>query len=192
MGNTAITTVMDRLIDAENAMVSGKTRAQIERELAKKWGISRRRASDYIRHAYARWEAEGVASREEKRAQLRAALWADRRVALSKKRSVVDNQGNPHEFDDPDVRSSLSALDMLAKLDALMDQPEASGPQGEWHDRALVVLHKHYFGNAPQELAEGERDAIDATPKLRPESPTDAPRGGEYARGEHKSGGSRQ
>lgn len=139
-----------RIEETEDLLATGTPPRRVAGVLARKWGVGRRAAMEYVYAVHARWARDGQQDRERKRDQLRAMMLRTYQLAMERQRAVVVNTGDFMQkiemVTDPDFRTSATLLDLMGRFDGLMEQQEASGavtPQA-----LLVALHNHYYGDA--------------------------------------------
>lgn len=92
--------------------------------LSRKWGISRRRAQDYVTGVVNRLVRNDGVPIEQKKAIARETLMHIMRVALSHKRALVvgDGGGEAHVelWEEPNEVAALKAAELQMKLDGLL------------------------------------------------------------------------
>ena len=124
----AVSLVVPRTIElkeyTEDLLASGLTPKRAASELVKKKGMSRRQAQRYVNTVYLEWaqEAQREGSRDDKRSQIRASLWHLYQLAIQREAVTIQGEFYPN----PDIRGAATALETLCRLDALLEQPNAS------------------------------------------------------------------
>lgn len=136
-----------RIDEVEEVLLTGVSTARATGLVARKFGIGRRQANEYVRAALQRWRDESTGdARDEKRALIRETLWEILQKAKDRTGVTVDGEGVVHTYDDPDANGAVRALELLCRLDGLLEQPDTSGQP------SLTVAEKVYqvyFGTAP-------------------------------------------
>lgn len=135
--------VLVRLEDAEQLIVEHVSPRKAARAVRDKYGISLRRANEDVRRVLKAWEVEGLKGdhRERKRARMRRALEDLVERATGRKGVYVNKKGETVEYDSPDIGGAVKAIELLCRLDGLLDQPESS-PAAE--QNIFVMLQQHY------------------------------------------------
>jgi len=158
-----IAATIARIEECEDMLAAGTRPRRVATALSSRWGIGRVQAQEYVNAVIMRWKREGATEdRETKRARMRAQIERTYLRSMSHKRAITvgDGGGEQHVelFDEPNFNAALQALELICKLDGLMEQQEASGsvtPQA-----LLVALHNHYYGDAgPPEVTARVIDA---------------------------------
>lgn len=119
--------VVDRI---EGLLASGLREDQVRREL----GLTRRRGYRLITLIRQRWAREGaVRTRTERRDELRVLIRETYRRAMARTRGVPVGVGfglsKLEHIADPDLGSAIKALELLARFDGLLEQPDTSSPE---------------------------------------------------------------
>jgi len=151
------TDVLERLAATEELYAGGRTYRQVVRELRRQ-GLSQRRAQRYAAAVPKLWSVEaGHRDREDRRAWVRAQAEAGIQRAIGRTRSWVNKHGDIGEHPDPDERAVGVYLELLCRLDGLLDQPGVPDADRWGQGEVLRHLHLHYYGVEPP-----ARDVIDA------------------------------
>ena len=150
-----------RIDEVEEMMSSGIQTRRVAPLVARKFGITRRHAQRYVRAVIERWKAESAATRDEKRAQIEATLWALYRAAMRRKsvhiqRVGADEPDRVIERPDPDIRGGHDALKTIGMMHGLIG-PDIKIEQGPTTVNVLVMdaLQKA-FGYTPPEAIESD------------------------------------
>lgn len=150
-----------RILAAQRLLATGRSERRARAELAKAEGLGYRQAARYVRAAQQLWAIEmQSAADDEARAQHRAEAEATLQEAIARgfdrESMALDKDGCEHFYDDPDLRTVVTATETLAKLRGLI------GPSV--NDNRSV--HVHLGGENPRahligmltELYLGSRD----------------------------------
>lgn len=117
----------ERVLDAEQHLVRLRSSRRVEAALSKKYGVTRRTVRRWVKQVRDRWaeeaEGEGEELRMERRTNYRATLNEVIAQAMNRTRTVKDGDGTKR-VPDPDLRSALSAIEQLRRLDGV-DAAEA-------------------------------------------------------------------
>lgn len=153
---TRLAVTMQRLDECEDILASGLSPRRTAGEIARRWGIGRRQAQEYVNAVQVRWATETAnLDRDARRASMLARIRHTYRVAMERKRGIVYSLGDwkqdVKEVPDPDLRSAGNMLELECRLFGLMDQLGA-GP-GDIPGDVLKMVHLHYFQGQPQEPA---------------------------------------
>jgi hypothetical protein len=117
--------VLVRLHWVEEQLVRGRRYTDITRDAAARYGMRPRQARRYVQAVYRRWGREGsVQDREAARARLRQMGLSLYETALQRQRPVTVLVGDGTQeirlVSDPDVVGANRALEVLAKLEGLV------------------------------------------------------------------------
>lgn len=145
-----IATTLARIEEVEDLLAGGMLPRRVAGICAQKWGIGRRQAHAYVEAVHKRWLAESSGEdRETKRARMRAMVMQTYRAAMDRQRGIVVNVGDWKQeveyVDDPDLRSGGNMLELLCRLDGLLEQPRALDTPGG-ADALVAAMHAYYFG----------------------------------------------
>lgn len=160
-----ITTTLARIEETEDLLAAGNSPRRTAGIIAKQWGIGRRQAQEYVLAVHTRWLAESQAEdRESKRARMRAMVMRTYQAAMDRERGLVVNVGDfKQEVEyvaDPDIRGAGNMLELLCRIDGLLEQPDR-GTSGDINVNLIQVLQQHYGMTA-----EALRDIEAARPVL--------------------------
>lgn len=120
-----------RLRDVEELLVRGVANRTIYAQLGPRWGVKDAQVRKFIREVRAVWAAEAAEiDRTEVRAQHRSRLSKVFERAMARRVTVknadgtvvLNARGEPVTMEMPDLRSSMRALDSLARLDNLNEE----------------------------------------------------------------------
>jgi hypothetical protein len=146
-----------RVEQVEDWLARGITTHRAATLAKEEWGLSRRQASRYVSLAFARWAAESQRKRPEKRAQMRAALWDAYGKCLDKTSMASARNGEGgvewEEYPDPDMKAGAKYLELLCRLDGLLEQAEGN----------TVEVHLSLIGQMQQVYGLG--DGVGRVPK---------------------------
>jgi hypothetical protein len=151
---SAIAKVLTRIEHVENLLAQGFGPREVAKKVRDEWGISRRHADRYVHAAFERWREEAQQNREDKRAHIRAMLGRTYRVAMSKTRTYQDPEGKVHEYDEPDIRGANSSIELIMRLEGLL-QPDEK-PTGSAIPAQLIVVLQQHYGIEPPKLDAGD------------------------------------
>ena len=144
--------VLVRLEETEDIMVRSLSSRAAAKEVARKYGLSRRQASTYVRRVVDRWKAESDAGRDAKRARMRAFLEGVAAEGMGRNGVYVSKTGETVEYSDPDIRGAVNCAELLCRLDGLLEQPDAK-----------VSVDVTLFEKLQQHYGLGDH-VVDATP----------------------------
>lgn len=152
-----IAQTLARIEQVEDLLAAGNAPRRTAGIVARQWGINRRHAARYVDAVHQRWLAESHAEdRETKRARMRAMVMRTYQAAMDRERGIVVNVGDFRQeveyVRDPDLRGAGNMLELLCRLDGLLEQPKAGDALGAFADAAMAMLQAHYFGGQPQEV----------------------------------------
>lgn len=145
-----IATTLARIEEVEDLLAAGTSPRRAAGICAGKWGIGRRQAHAYIEAVHKRWLAEASSEdRETKRARMRAMVMRTYQTAMDRERGITVNVGDwKQEVEyvaDPDLRSAGNMLELLCRLDGLLEQARAlDAPNSA--DAMVAAMHAYYFG----------------------------------------------
>ena len=123
----ALARVSHRIPIVEDILASGVSRSVAVQQIRQQFGLSRRMATRYINAVLLKWEAESDGeTRQQKRAQMRQILSRVYRKAITRKGVAVTREGAEY-YDDPDTRGAVNVLELLCRLDGLLEQPDTGG-----------------------------------------------------------------
>lgn len=123
--------IQHRISEVEQMLASGRGPRQVSKLCMERWGVRRRAADRYVRAVYLLWSVETRSGdRESKRAQLRAML--------------MNNYRHAHEQFKPDIRAANEAVELLGRLDALIDPDEKGDSLPETAEQVEEAMLKHY------------------------------------------------
>lgn len=134
-----------RLALVEQWLTEGMSPRQAATRARDEFGIKRRAGFRYVALAFAQWKRESERGRDEKRAHMRATLWAMVQRCLTIETMQVDKYGEEHFVESPDMKAAAKLLETLCRFDGLLEQDV---PQGVLvPTELLLALKQHYYGD---------------------------------------------
>lgn len=134
------TIVEERLSHIESMLAHGSPLSTVMQWLRNEQRLSPRQSRHYVASVFKRWSIEAASQgRDEKKNRIRAAAWAAYERGMES---------------DGETRAAIAALELLCRLDGLLEQTATVIGAEAWADNAMVVLHKHYYGDTVIEAKE--------------------------------------
>lgn len=155
-----------RFAEAEEMLSRGMSARSARGALARKHGVTRIHAAEWVRAVHERWQNETPPEeRLARRQHLRETGWHGIGLAFARKGMALDKDGIEHYFADPDVGAARGLLEFLARLDGVLELETApiqvTVTIEQRVEAATVALRTHYGLGAPA-LQPGETQVIDA------------------------------
>lgn len=141
-----------RLLQVEEWLCAGQTRAQVKGRMRKEWGVATRTSQRYLRAVYRKWASEGKAEERADFRQKRRAAMRERLEFLFRK-AVEEGEYKVAAT----VAQTLIRLDGLENTEPVKVEVQHSatpGASGDWKANPYAFLEQMH-GQAKQAKPEG-------------------------------------